>query len=1143
MKNCTDYVLRWIRGQRPIILHSSKLHFLTLLLKNIKLWAANALSIPVLKTVFVLFVLSITNRAFAQNLTYTTSWLGNSGAVNSLYVQEEMHNLWISPEGTSYVCTWWDEDKRLIGVYGTDGSVQTRFPSTDIPYGSDIGGNSTAVFAAETTVLYRFLRSTGYTTGNISVPGNSIMGIAASDTEVFVSSLNGSVYVYNASTLASVRNFSVGGSGRIALDGAGFLWVITGNTTLKRYSSTGVLQSQSITLPAGNIAAAVTVNKANNTLYVIDRGVDQNIKVYTTVVTSPTRASDFGAVGGIYSGARPGLAGSQRFAFSAITDSDVAGHVFGTCGVGVDSNGNIYVLYGSNSAGRIEKYNSGGIFQWRLIGHTFEEGAYIDPTTDETDVYCGENHYKMNYSSAANTEMASWYGTAAAINGSNGYSTPVRPDRGFASLSAMRIANIAGSKFIYMQAQRGDMYVFGMPGNTETFTNSAITDENGIPTWTRGSITDIDANGTMWSGDNANIIEKYVCTGVSAGKPVYNLNAPITYPIPAPYPSGGVSTKYIAETDVMYLIGTTTGTSGSKCSRYNNWSTSRTLVYTVDLKFTVNQEDVKSFDVAGDYIFTDYYGADQTSGPAFGLVKVWSAATGAFVMNLQAPANYNAGDSDNISNTRAFKRSNGEYIITFLDHLQTKTVVFRWCPSGTCASSTVAVTGVSVIPTTASVVVGGNTTLTKTIAPSNATNQSVTWSSNNTSVATVNASGVVTGVSVGSATITVTTADGSKTASCAVTVTSSNVAVTGVSVSPTSVSVSAGANTTLTKTIAPSNATNQNVTWSSNNTSIATVNASGVVTGVAAGSATITVTSADGSKTATSAVTVTSSSSSGSVTGSVAINTNAVNLTTIGSSDWKHFRSNVRKSSGSNSISNPTVVGGSAINYTDDARAMSWTGGTPTATGTNVITGKYNEGIGNGFSFTAPAGNGVNTLYVYVGGWNSSGTLTARLSNSAAADYVHTTSSYANEYDAVYTISYNAAQTGQTITVSWKQASGAGNVTIQAAALGGSSVFARVGTPRSATETVKAEPDQSLSAITVYPNPATNFITIDFKRDLKSDEAQVEIVDAMGRKMFSSGTLSHISTLQISTSHYSKGAYIVKVQQGFEMVTKKLIIE
>jgi len=79
---------------------------------------------------------------------------------------------------------------------------------------------------------------------------------------------------------------------------------------------------------------------------------------------------------------------------------------------------------------------------------------------------------------------------------------------------------------------------------------------------------------------------------------------------------------------------------------------------------------------------------------------------------------------------------------------------------------------------------------------------------------------------------------------------------TSVSVSPTTASIEVGSTVTLTETVLPSNASDKSVTWSTSNSSVATVS-NGVVTGVGAGSATITVTTVDGSKTATCAVTVT----------------------------------------------------------------------------------------------------------------------------------------------------------------------------------------------------------------------------------------------------------------------------------------------
>lgn len=80
-------------------------------------------------------------------------------------------------------------------------------------------------------------------------------------------------------------------------------------------------------------------------------------------------------------------------------------------------------------------------------------------------------------------------------------------------------------------------------------------------------------------------------------------------------------------------------------------------------------------------------------------------------------------------------------------------------------------TGVSLNKATTSIEVGGNETLVATVAPANATVQTVTWSSDDSEVATVDSAGKVVGVAAGTATITVTTTDGDFTDTCEVTVT------------------------------------------------------------------------------------------------------------------------------------------------------------------------------------------------------------------------------------------------------------------------------------------------------------------------------------------------------------------------------------
>ncbi len=86
-------------------------------------------------------------------------------------------------------------------------------------------------------------------------------------------------------------------------------------------------------------------------------------------------------------------------------------------------------------------------------------------------------------------------------------------------------------------------------------------------------------------------------------------------------------------------------------------------------------------------------------------------------------------------------------------------------------NTNVAVTGVNLTPATLSLNVGATGNLTGAVVPSNATDKTMTFSSNNTSVATVNQSGVVTAVAAGTAVITASTTDGGKTDTSTITVT------------------------------------------------------------------------------------------------------------------------------------------------------------------------------------------------------------------------------------------------------------------------------------------------------------------------------------------------------------------------------------
>ena len=174
--------------------------------------------------------------------------------------------------------------------------------------------------------------------------------------------------------------------------------------------------------------------------------------------------------------------------------------------------------------------------------------------------------------------------------------------------------------------------------------------------------------------------------------------------------------------------------------------------------------------------------------------------------------------------------------------------------TATCAVTVLQpVTGISLDKTSVTLNTTDTYTLIVNVDPIDASNKSVTWSSSDAAIATVDEKGVVTGIKAGTATITVTTVDGDFTATCAVTVLQP---VTGVRLDKTEVTLNIAESTVLQATVLPADASNQTVEWSSSNDDIATIDNGGKITAVAIGNAIITVTTTDGSHTATCQVIV-----------------------------------------------------------------------------------------------------------------------------------------------------------------------------------------------------------------------------------------------------------------------------------------------
>ncbi len=167
---------------------------------------------------------------------------------------------------------------------------------------------------------------------------------------------------------------------------------------------------------------------------------------------------------------------------------------------------------------------------------------------------------------------------------------------------------------------------------------------------------------------------------------------------------------------------------------------------------------------------------------------------------------------------------------------------------GPVAIKIVEPTGVTLSESAVSVLEAESVRVKATIAPSDATYQTVKWTSSDTSVAKV-AGGKVTGVAPGTATITATTSNGlTTTVKVTVAVNPNIIKPSGITLNETSLTITAGDTGKLKATVAPDNTTDKTVTWTSSDTSIATVNKSGVVKAVSEGTVTITATTFNGHK-------------------------------------------------------------------------------------------------------------------------------------------------------------------------------------------------------------------------------------------------------------------------------------------------------
>ena len=158
-------------------------------------------------------------------------------------------------------------------------------------------------------------------------------------------------------------------------------------------------------------------------------------------------------------------------------------------------------------------------------------------------------------------------------------------------------------------------------------------------------------------------------------------------------------------------------------------------------------------------------------------------------------------------------------------------------------SEVVAPSGITLSDTKITLTEGNSEQITATIKPSNASDQTVTWSSEDETIASVR-DGVITGLKVGNTYIHATTVNGLDVR-CTVTVTAPYISPTNITMSTNSIHMVKGYSVYIYATIEPQNASNKSITWGSSDNSIATV-VNGKITGISTGLVYITATTVFG---------------------------------------------------------------------------------------------------------------------------------------------------------------------------------------------------------------------------------------------------------------------------------------------------------
>lgn len=363
-----------------------------------------------------------------------------------------------------------------------------------------------------------------------------------------------------------------------------------------------------------------------------------------------------------------------------------------------------------------------GRLEWQLLGLDFVDMADVDPATDGRDIYSKPEHQVMDYSKPSGKDWK-WYGYSLD---SVKYPEDARLFLPRHQLAIPFIRYLDGRRYAYMTGMYAAQFVIyrfhgeivapsgaffkshwsrpdvdgdwppNQPAQGEWYWHDANGDGRFNPDEfvQPANQTDaldgwgwwIDRRGHVWQGGQQIIRECRLRGFDRHHNPVYDYETVRTHQLPAAYTSV-YRLEYHTNTDTMHMTGYTPGAPydsnfwsapGKILTHFDDWSTgSRSPRYQLTLPWdtTTNPQTIpECVSVAGDYIFV--------IEPFTAKIHVYDKDSAEEIRQISPgpEVGRTSGWIDIPYGVRAFRRSDGRYLVNAEDAAHGKVILYMWKP-------------------------------------------------------------------------------------------------------------------------------------------------------------------------------------------------------------------------------------------------------------------------------------------------------------------------------------------------------------------------------------------------------------------------------------------------------------------------------